>query len=134
YNGSRSKRIGINLDGLRARIFLYDGIPTIVKANNLPSVLERDRLPELLPHYFLRLGFECAMSKSARGRLVLYYRNVPNEDGKLPVYDVSFRDLESLKAELLSRINLLRKVENLKELPSCPSWMCRFCKYQPECG
>jgi hypothetical protein len=135
YSASgKTKRIGVSLNALRDRVLLDNGLPTIVRANGLRSVVERDRLPEFFFHYLLRLGFECALSGIPRGRLVLYYRNVPSEDGKLLVYDISFRSLESLKAEVMSRIDLLGKAGGPAELPSCPSWMCRFCEYATACS
>jgi hypothetical protein len=128
-----AQRVPANLQGLSDKILLHQGIPTIVRSSGLKSVVERNRLPELFTHYFLRLGFECALSGISLGRLILYYRNVPSEDGKLLVYDISFRSLEGLKAEVMSRIDLLGKAGNLEELPACPSWMCRFCKYVTDC-
>ncbi len=129
-----AQRIPANLAELKDRVLLHQGVPTIVRASGLRSVVERDRLPEFFSHYFLRLGFECALSNNSRGRLVLYYRNVQQEDAKLMVYDVSFRNLDSLNVEALRRIDLLRKARSPGELPECPAWMCRFCKYAAECG
>lgn len=126
--------IPANLAELKDKVLLHQGVPTIVRAPSLRSVVERDRLPEFFQHYFLRLGFECALSNNLRGRLVLYYRNVQQEDAKLMVYDVSFRNLDSLNAEALRRIDLLRKATSPGELPECPAWMCRFCEYAAECG
>jgi len=127
------QRIPANLAELKDRVLLQQGVPTIVRTTSLRYVVERDRLPEFSSHYFLRLGFECALSNKPKGRLVLYYRNVPEEDAKLLVYDVSFRNLDILKAEALRRIELLRTAQTPEELPSCPSWMARFCKYAPSC-
>jgi hypothetical protein len=127
-------RIPINLAELKDRVLLHQGVPTIVRTSSLKSVVERNRLPEFNSHYFLRLGFECALSNIPKGRLILYYRNVQQEDAKLLVYDVSFRNLDMLKAEALRRVDLLRKATSPEELPACPSWMARFCKYAPGCG
>lgn len=129
-----AQRVPVNLAELRDRVLLYRGVPTIMRVTGLWSVVDRDRLPKFFSHYFLRLGFECALSNSARGRLVLYYHRVQREDAKLLVYDVSFRNLDSLKAEALRRVYLLQKATSPDELPPCPAWMCRFCKYALECG
>lgn len=91
-----AQRIPANLAELKDRVLLHQGVPTIVRVSGLRSVVERGKLPEFYTHYFLRLGFECALSNNTRGRLVLYYRNVQEEDAKLMVYDVSFRNLDSL--------------------------------------
>jgi len=129
-----TQRIPVNLAELNDRVQLHQGVPTIVRATGLQSVVERDRLTEFFSHYFLRLGFECALSNNPRGRVVLYYRNVQREDAKLLVYDVAFRDLDSLKAEALRRVDLLREAKSPGELPPCPAWMARFCKYVSACG
>jgi len=128
------QRIPANLTELEDRVLLHQGVPTIVRTTGLRYVVDRDRLPELCSHYFLRLGFECALSNNRKGRLILYYRNVQQEDAKLLVYDVSFRGLDILKTEALRRIDLLRIARSPEELPACPSWMARYCKYAPSCG
>lgn len=129
-----TQSIPANLGELNDRILLHQGTPTIVRMSGLWSVVERDRLPELCSHYFLRLGFECALCDNRHGRLVLYYRNVQQEDAKLLVYDVSFRDLNTLKAEAVRRVELLGKAKSHEELPKCPAWMSRYCQYAPACG
>lgn len=128
------QRIPANLAELKDTVLLHEGVPTIVRTTGLRYVVERERLPDFCSYYFLRLGFECALSNNPMGRLVLYYRNVQQEDAKLLVYDVSFRNLNSLKAEATKRIDLLRKARSPEELPECPAWMARFCKYAPACG
>jgi len=128
------QRIPANLAELEDRVLLHQGVPTIVRVTGLRYVVDRDRLPELCSHYFLRLGFECALSNNRKGRLIMYYRNVQQVDAKLLVYDVSFRKLDVLRAEALRRINLLRTAKSPEELPPCPSWMARYCKYAPSCG
>ena len=129
-----AERIPVNLDELKDSVLLHQGVPTIIRATGLRSVVERDRLPDVCSHYFLRLGFECSLSGSSRGRLVLYYRDIQQEDAKLLVYDVSFRNIDSLKAEAVRRVDLLREARSPEELPKCPAWMARFCKYAPACG
>jgi hypothetical protein len=96
--------------------------------------VERERLPRTFPHYFLRLGFDCALTENAKGRLLLYYAKVPKEDAKLMVYDVNFRNLNTIKAEALRRLELLEKATSPLQLPKCPSWMCSYCDYRLECG
>ena len=85
-------------------------------------------------HYFLRLGFECAVSNSEKGRLILYYRNVRQEDAKLLVYDIGFKDLDVLKSEAERRVALIAVATGFEVLPECPSWLCKYCKYSRSCG
>jgi len=109
-------------------------LPTILRDPKFRSLVERERLAWTFPHYFLRLGFECALTEHSKGRLLLYYANVPKEDAKLMVYDVTFRNLNAIKTEALRRVELLEKATSPLQLPRCPSWMCPNCSYRFECG
>jgi hypothetical protein len=88
------------------------------------ALVERERLPRAFPHYFSRLAFECTLTDSPRGRLLLYYSRVPKEDAKLMVYDVTFRNLGAIRTEASRRIELLEQAGSALDLPECPSWMC----------
>ena len=109
-------------------------MPTILRDPKFSSLVERERLPRAFPHYFLRLGFDCALTENTKGRLLLYYVKVLKEDAKLMVYDVSFRNLNAVKAEALRRLELLAKAISPLQLPKCPSWMCSYCNDRLECG
>jgi hypothetical protein len=112
----------------------WQDLPIILRDPKLSSLVERERLPRMFPHYFLRLGFDCAFTENAKGRLLLYYVKVPKEDAKLMVYDVTFRKLDAIKTEALRRVELLEKATSPLQLPKCPSWMCPYCDYRLECG
>lgn len=126
--------IPVNTAGMKDRILIYNGTPTIVRATGLSTIVEREQLPVVCSHYFLRLGFECAISNNPKGKLVLYYRNVRQEDAKLMVYNIAFRNLDLLIAEIQRRADLLCGDTKLEELPKCPSWMCRYCENAEPCG
>jgi hypothetical protein len=128
------QRVPANISGIKDTIMLYQGVPTIVRATGLRSIVDRWQLPQVCSHYFLRLGFECAVSNSEKGRLILYYRNVRQEDAKLLVYDIGFRDLDVLKSEAEKRVALVVGATGFEVLPECPSWMCQYCKYSLPCG
>jgi len=113
---------------------LRQGLPTMVRISKFQSLVERERLPSAFPHYFYRLGFDCALIDHPKGRLFLYYANVSDENAKMMVYDVSFRNLSAIKAEAIRRIELLEKATSPAQLPRCPSWLCRYCSYRDECG
>jgi len=113
---------------------LRQGLPTMVRTPKFQSLVERERLPSSFPHYFYRLGFDCALTDHPKGRLFLYYANVSEENAKLMVYDVSFRNLGDIKAEAIRRIELLERATSPAQLPRCPSWMCPYCEYRDECG
>ena len=128
------KSIPVKYASLSDLVHIRQNLPVTIRDPKFYSLVERERLPETFPHYFLRLGFDCALTDHSQGRLLLYYTRVPREDAKLMVYDVSFRNLGKLKAEALRRAELLQKATSPAQLPKCPSWMCPYCEHESECG
>jgi len=126
--------IPVQCASLSDLVRVHRDLPTILRAPKFQSLVERQRLPWAFPHYFLRLGFECALTRHQKGGLLLYYANVDKEDAKLMVYDVSFRSLNPVQTEALRRVGLLETASSPFDLPKCPSWMCRNCEYRLECG
>jgi hypothetical protein len=129
-----AQRIPVQHLPLTDLVQIWQNLPTILRDPKFSSLVERERLPRTFPHYFLRLGFDCALTNHAQGRLLVYYVKVPKEDAKLMVYDVTFRNLDAIKAEALRRVELLGKTGAALQLPKCPSWMCPYCDYRLECG
>jgi hypothetical protein len=129
-----AQRIPVKHTPLTDLVQIWQNLPTILRDPKFSSLVERERLPRAFPHYFLRLGFDCALTENTKGRLLLYYVRVPKEDAKLMVYDVNFRNLNAVKAEALRRLELLEKATSPLQLPKCPSWMCSYCDYRLECG
>jgi len=129
-----AQRIPVKHAPLADLVQIWRNLPTILRDPKFSSLVERERLPRAFPHYFLRLGFDCALTENTKGRLLLYYVRVPKEDAKLMVYDVNFRNLNAVKAEALRRLELLEKATSPLQLPKCPSWMCSYCDYRLECG
>jgi hypothetical protein len=129
-----AQRIPVQHSPLTDLVQIWQNLPTILRDPKLSSLVERERLPRMFPHYLLRLGFDCALTENTKGRLLLYYVRVPKEDAKLMVYDVTFKNLNALKAEALRRLELLEKATSPLQLPKCPSWMCPYCDYRLECG
>ena len=128
------QNIPIQCATLRDLVRIRQNLPTIERVTKFQSLVERHQLAWAFPHYFLRLGFECALTDHPQGRLLLYYANVPREDAKLMVYDATFRNLPALKTEAVHRVELLEKATSPLQLPKCPSWMCSNCAYKFECG
>ena len=128
------QNIPIQCATLSDLVRIRQNLPTIERVTKFQSLVERQQLAWAFPHYFLRLGFECALTDHPQGRLLLYYANVPREDAKLMVYDATFRNLHALKTEALRRVELLEKATSPLQLPKCPSWMCPNCSYKVECG
>ena len=128
------QRIPVKHAPLADLVQTWQNVPTILRDPKFSSLVERERLPRTFSHYFLRLGFDCALTENAKGRLLLYYVKVPKEDAKLMVYDVTFKNLDAIEAEALRRVELLKKASAVLQLPKCPSWMCSYCDYRLECG
>jgi hypothetical protein len=128
-----SQKIPVKHAPLADLVQTWRNVPTILRDPKFASLVERERLPIAFPHYFLRLGFDCALTGNTKGRLLLYYVRVPKEDAKLMVYDVTFRKLDAVKAEALRRLELLKKATSPLQLPRCPSWMCSYCERKLEC-
>lgn len=129
-----AQRIPVRHASLSDLVRVWQNMPTILRDPKFSSLVERERLPRAFPHYFLRLGFECALTDHSRGRLLAYYVKVPREDAKLMVYDVTFRNVDAIRVEALRRAELLEKATTVSELPKCPSWLCSYCDYSVECG
>ena len=134
YDVGEAQKIPVQYPPLVDLVQIWQDLPTILRDPKFRSLVERERLPRAFPHYFLRLGFDCALTDHIHGRLLVYYPNIPTEDIKLMVYDVTFGNLAALKATALRRIELLEKATSPLELAKCPSWMCRYCDYKIECG
>ena len=125
-------RTRVELRGLGGWVNLHYGMPTLLRDPGWSQMVERRRLPAQFPYYFDRLAFECALSGRERGRLVLYYKAL--EGDKFMVYDMSFKDLDAIRAEADRRLALLEAGAPPEELPPCPAWMAKFCDYAPACG
>jgi len=129
-----AQRIPVRHLPLADLVQVWQNVPTILRDPKFSSLVDREKLPRTFSHYFLRLGFDCALTENPKGRLLLYYTRVPKEDAKLMVYDITFRKLDAVKAEALRRIALLDKAETALQLPRCPSWLCSYCDDRVECG
>ena len=135
--GKDSVRKPLALGEVQDQVTFYRDVPTLLRTSKLNEVIGREGLTRMFPHYFLRLAFECALVGSPRGRLVLDYEKLAG-DSKIMVYDVIFDDMEGLVKEAENRLLIIREVNegrrDPKELPPCPAWMRKYCKYQPSCG
>lgn len=121
----------VKLRSLSDRVGMFHDIPTLMRVTKFREMVERSRLPEAMGHYFDRLAFECALANSNRGRLVLYYEVLGD---KFMVYDVAFRHLPAVVAEADRRLALLESGASPSELPACPTWMFKWCRYKDRCG
>jgi len=126
------RRSKAQLASIRGSLLLYRGIPTLIRATGRREMYARERLASDAPYYVDRLGLECAIAGSEKGRLILYYSAL---DDKFMVYDVWFRDLGGILVEMQRRLGLLESGVPAGELPPCePAWMSRLCKFAARCA
>ncbi|HET6948420.1 MAG TPA: hypothetical protein VFJ45_11475, partial [bacterium] len=121
----------VRLRGLSDRVGMFRDIPTLFRVTKFREMVERSYLPQAMGHYFDRLAFECALAGSDRGRLVLYYELLGD---KFMVYEIGFNDRAAIFAEADRRLALLESEASPAELPACPPWMSKFCRYKDRCG
>ena len=126
------KRVPVNLGTIVDRVQTLDGVPTILRAVRLRDMVPRERLSRFFSHYFDRMAFECALTGSQRGRLVLYYEAMPGD--RFMVYDVSLTQIDQILAEAERRLGLLESGAPHTELPPCPAWMAKRCEFAAVCG
>ena len=135
--GPASQRKLLNFGDIQDRVTYDHGMPSLLRTTRLNDVVGRENLTRMFQHMFTRLAFECALVGSSTGRLILHYEKLQDQS-KLMVYDVSFTDLGALQKEAENRLLTIREVNeghrNPRELPPCPEWMRKYCRYQPECG
>jgi len=124
------KRVRRPFGSIRASILEFRGVPTLLRTNRgAKEMVERKRLAEEFPHYIDRLAFECAITDSPRGRLIVYYAVM--RDDKFMVYDLWFKDLSAIRAEMHRRLDLLEQGVPPHDLPACqPAWMERYCPFE----
>lgn len=126
------KTVPVSLRTLTGRVSTFRGVPTLFRATGFRTVIDRDRLPFEMPWNLDRLAFECALAGSERGRLILYYKAIP--DDKFMVYDAMFKDLGAIQGEADRRLALLESGAHPSDLPPCPTWMFKNCRFRDRCG
>jgi len=69
---------------------------------------------------------------------VIYYERLRDEDSRLMVYDITFRDVEGIRREAERRHLDMEQVRDgalpPQALTACPDWMARNCPHQPTCA
>lgn len=125
------KNLPVKLRSLVDRVGTFRDVPTLFRATKFREMVERDRLPAAMGHYFDCLALECALAGSERGRLVLYYELLGD---KFMVYDVAFREVAEIYSEAERRLALLEADASPHDLPACPTWMFKNCRFKDRCG
>ncbi len=104
------------------------------RARRPPSSAE---LVDRSPQYALELGFRCAATGRAAGRVIVAYERPESATDQLRVYRVEFSPISTLARLWREREASLRAAlasHSPETLPACPSWMFEDCPYRSECG
>ncbi len=127
------KRVKFTFGSLHPSILLFRDVPTLIRSTRRRTMIPRDRLHADAPYYTDRLAFECAVTGSKKGRLIIYYSSLP--DDKFMVYDFWLSDLDAVRTEMQRRLGLLESGAPVTQLPPCePDWMASLCSYRERCA
>ncbi len=134
------REVDVEFEGIKGTIDFIENIPTEIKTTRAMTIAKEEEISE---HYITQLGFYCAMTNSQEGKLIIFYLNVREKtpEGKklvpkFKVYNIRYPDLETIKEDMRKKYNLLKnalETENFEELPKCPEWICKRCKYRELC-
>ena len=116
---------------LRERVSMLYNIPFVIETVETDTMIGRKDLPSIFPHYFNKLAFICALTKSRKSRLILYYQKIYKN--KFMVYDVIFQNGNEILQELDKRINDVTNTTNHTTLPKCPESLFKYCQYLEVC-
>jgi len=61
-----AQRIPVKHAPLADLVQIWQNLPTILRGPKFSSLVERERLPGTFSHYFLRLGFDCALQRTQK--------------------------------------------------------------------
>ena len=97
----------VEAEGIVGKIDIYEKHPVEVKTTSAP--LNTRDLLQTRPAYIEQLGMYCAMVNAHDGEIIIYRRSDEESPSTSPlaVYHVTFPDLESIRAEMCRRRDLL---------------------------
>jgi len=136
------KREYIDFDEEKFPVEYMRNIPTVITFPrfNTPLPPETPKISKFWREDILRLGMQCALANRNTGRLIAYYQNIKDINTKLEVYMIHFKEVETYREFMRSRIDVLRSARTNNDvniLPRCPEVKCRYqnhtCEYLDEC-
>ena len=116
---------------LRDRVSMLYNIPFVIETVETDTMIGRKDLASIFPHYFNKLAFISALTKSRKSRLILYYQNIYKN--KFMVYDVIFQNGNEILKELDKRINDVTNTTDHTTLPKCPESLFKYSQYLEVC-
>ena len=127
----------VQLGKIRGRVEFHEGRVLWVTRCGFRDPVARYRLVSALGDRLLRLGFNAVLANVGRSRMVVWYPNVPDEDARVIVYDLTWDNLSALRTEMIEREKLLDAAKSsgdFSNLAKCPAWRAKFCEFAPGCG
>lgn len=151
--GSLIRRLGFNLNPLNkeyikkklleSRFLVGDKwlkISTSIKPEGvlmpyLVKVSSTNNPTMMKPHdyHLTELAIICSMYGYSKGMIFVIY---PKMDDKINAYEISFKNLDTLKTKVTTILdNLDKSIKNKDwhDLPECPSFMCDNCSFEEKC-
>jgi hypothetical protein len=126
---------------VHAHFDLLDKVPTEIKTT-------RGFSRRIHAHWIRQLAYYCVIENTNTGKLIVLFlfprRRTKGNDsngGMIETYTITFRDLETVRSELLERRDILSKALEARDPGLAPGvkddedckWLCRNCAYRVEC-
>jgi len=126
---------------VHAHFDLLDKVPVEIKTT-------RDFSRRIHRHWVRQLAYYCVIENVNTGKLIVLFlfprRRTKGNDsngGMIETYTITFRDLETIRHELLERRDVLSKALEARDPGLAPGvkddqdrkWLCRNCAYRAEC-
>ncbi|HTP53567.1 MAG TPA: hypothetical protein VML94_01195 [Thermoplasmata archaeon] len=115
----------------------FRGRPFLVRTSKAWSRLRPLEAVGRFPQYALELGFRCATTGTAEGRVVLAYERAEKETDRFQVLRYRFGDpglFRALWKESEEQLRTAIAAGSPASLPPCPGWMFDGCPYRATCG
>jgi CRISPR/Cas system-associated exonuclease Cas4 (RecB family) len=126
---------------VHAHFDLLDSVPVEIKTT-------RDFSRRIHGHWVRQLAYYCAIENANTGKLIVLFlfphrrtKGNGSRGGMIETYTITFRELETVRSELLERRDVLAKTleeRNPRLAPGAKDdedckWLCRNCAYRVEC-
>jgi len=137
FKGSDIRAEILTRNEVKSRVEFHDGRVLVFTKCGFVEPVKRYLLTRTLPEPFLKLGFNCVLAGRGRGRLVVWYPKITDEEARILVYDVTLNDLRPFAKEMDDRAAALKEARatgDHSRLPKCQPWRHKFCDYADRCG
>jgi len=134
------REVSVEWMGIHGTIDIWEDKIIEIKSTRLQSPLTPERVLSDHSEWLLQIDFYRAMTNCQAAQLWVFYIGAKKREGgtapTLQVFDIRPTDLEKVRAEMLTRKQLLEEAlanSDPSKLPPCSPWMCRECEYKNIC-